>query len=78
MEDLIKKALEVADNSFYEEMDNAPLTSKSRIVRAVKGIAFEFRGKKYNIDWAGFWESSQNYKYHITGNGVDVKGFREL
>ena len=73
-EELKKKALEVADESFWNMRDN----STRNIMGGGTDVDFEFKNKKYNIWWNGFWEKTQDYEYHITGNGVSIKGFREL
>lgn len=75
LEELIKPvALEAADDSFY----SVKYESLRKIVGGNDEVSFQFDGKEYHIQWDGFWEKADWYDYHIYGNGVNIRGTREL
>jgi len=70
----LPEAFDVADKDFYEQKNN----SIREIVGGTGKIEFIFNGKKYVIEWSGFWEKEDWYDWHIFGHGFCKKGLRYL
>jgi hypothetical protein len=70
----LPEAFDVADKDFYEQKNN----SIREILGGTGKIDFIFNGKKYVIEWSGFWEKADWYEWHIFGHGFCKKGLRYL
>jgi len=71
---ILPEAFDVADDDFYEQKNN----SIREILGGTGKIDFIFNGKKYVIEWSGFWEKADWYDWHIFGHGFCKKGLRYL